>query len=151
MGYAKRIRETSFTSHFSIGPAYNDALNASLYAGISKRSQRGGLENRLPKRHGGSNPSSCAKKKNGFLTVFLLNLISGTSIGANVSEALRGQSKADFSAKMCIALKEANESHYWVRLLYKTDFLTEQEFNSIENDVVELIKILSSICKTSTK
>ena len=78
-------------------------------------------------------------------------LRSGTSIGANVSEAVRGQSKADFLAKMCIALKEANESHYWIRLLYKTDFLTEQEFNSIENDVVELIKILSSICKTSTK
>ena len=78
-------------------------------------------------------------------------LRSGTSIGANVSEALRGQSKADFSAKMCIALKEANESHYWIRLLCKTDFLTEQQFNSIENDVVELIKILSSICKTSTK
>jgi len=78
-------------------------------------------------------------------------LRSGTSIGANVSEALRGQSKADFSAKMCIALKEANESHYWIRLLYKTDFLTEQQFNSIENDVIELIKILSSICKTSTK
>ena len=52
---------------------------------------------------------------------------------------------------MCIALKEANESHYWIRLLYKTVFLTEQEFNSIESDVVELIKILSSICKTSTQ
>ena len=78
-------------------------------------------------------------------------LRSGPSIGANVSEAVRGQSKADFLAKMSIALKEANESHYWIRLLYKTDFLTEQEFNSIENDVVELIKILSSICKTSTK
>ncbi len=78
-------------------------------------------------------------------------LRSGTSIGANVSEAVRGQSKADFSAKMCIALKEANESYYWIRLLYKTDFLSEQEFNSIEKDVVELIKILSSICKTSTQ
>ena len=75
----------------------------------------------------------------------------GTSIGANVAEAQRGQSRADFAAKMSIALKEANESHYWIRLLYKTDFLTEQQFNSIENDVVELIKILSSICKTSTK
>ena len=63
-------------------------------------------------------------------------LKSGTSIGANVKEAIRGQSKADFSAKMCIALKEANESHYWIRLLYKTDFLTEQEFNSIENDII---------------
>ena len=72
-------------------------------------------------------------------------LRSGTSIGANVSEAVRGQSKADFTAKMCIALKEANESHYWIRLLYKTDFITEQEFKSIENDIIELIKILSSI------
>ena len=90
-----------------------------------------------------------AEKKEFVLSKQLLR--SGTSIGANVSEAVRGQSKADFLAKMCIALKEANESHYWIRLLYKTDFLTEQEFNSIENDVVELIKILSSICKTSTK
>ena len=90
-----------------------------------------------------------AEKKEFVLSKQLLR--SGTSIGANVSEAVRGQSKADFLAKMCIALKEANESHYWIRLLYKTDFLTEQQFNSIENDVVELIKILSSICKTSTK
>ena len=90
-----------------------------------------------------------SEKKEFVLSKQLLR--SGTSIGANVSEAVRGQSKADFLAKMCIALKEANESHYWIRLLYKTDFLTEQEFNSIENDVVELIKILSSICKTSTK
>ena len=90
-----------------------------------------------------------AEKKEFVLSKQLLR--SGTSIGANVSEAVRGQSKADFLAKMSIALKEANESHYWIRLLYTTDFLTEQEFNSIENDVVELIKILSSICKTSTK
>jgi four helix bundle protein len=90
-----------------------------------------------------------SEKKEFVLSKQLLR--SGTSIGANVSEALRGQSKADFLAKMSIALKEANESHYWIRLLYKTDFLTEQEFNSIENDIIELIKILSSICKTSTK
>ena len=90
-----------------------------------------------------------AEKKEFVLSKQLLR--SGTSIGANVSEAVRGQSKADFYAKMCIALKEANESHYWIRLLFKTDFLTEQEFNSIENDIIELIKILSSICKTSTK
>ena len=90
-----------------------------------------------------------SEKKEFVLSKQLLR--SGTSIGANVSEALRGQSKADFAAKMCIALKEANESHYWIRLLYKTDFLTEQQFNSIENDIIELIKILSSICKTSTK
>ena len=90
-----------------------------------------------------------SEKKEFVLSKQLLR--SGTSIGANVSEALRGQSKADFAAKMCIALKEANESHYWIRLLYKTDFLTEQQFNSIENDIIELIKILSSICKTSTQ
>ena len=91
----------------------------------------------------------CDEKKEYVLSKQLLR--SGTSIGANVSEAIRGQSKADFLAKMCIALKEANESHYWIRLLYKTDFISEQEFNSIEKDVVELIKILSSICKTSTQ
>ena len=62
-----------------------------------------------------------AEKKEFILSKQLL--LSGTSIGTNVSEALKGQSKADFSAKMCIALKEANESHYWIRLLYKTDFL----------------------------
>ena len=90
-----------------------------------------------------------SEKKEFVLSKQLLR--SGTSIGANVSEAVRGQSKADFLAKMCIALKEANESHYWIRLLHKTGYLTEQEFNSIENDAVELIKILSSICKTSTQ
>ena len=90
-----------------------------------------------------------AEKKEFVLSKQLLR--SGTSIGANVSEAVRGQSKADFLAKMCIALKEANESYYWIRLLHKTEFLSKQEFNSIEKDVVEIIKILSSICKTSTK
>ena len=50
-------------------------------------------------------------------------LRSGTSIGANVSEAEKAQTKPDFNAKMNIALKEANETHYWLRLLYKTSFL----------------------------
>lgn len=54
-------------------------------------------------------------------------LRSGTSIGANVAEAERAQSQADFYAKMSIALKEANETDYWLRLLYKTDYLTENE------------------------
>ena len=53
-------------------------------------------------------------------------LRSGTSIGANVSEAERGQTKPDFYAKMCIALKEANETHYWLRLLYETEYLSRQ-------------------------
>lgn len=74
-------------------------------------------------------------------------LRSGTSIGANVAEAERGQSMADFSAKMNIALKEANETHYWLRLLYKTNYLTDKEFESVESDVKEIIAILTSICK----
>ena len=74
-------------------------------------------------------------------------LRSGTSIGANVAEAQKGQSKADFNAKMNIALKEAGESKYWLRLLYRTEYLTTDEFNSIEKDVNEIIAILVSICK----
>lgn len=74
-------------------------------------------------------------------------LRSGTSIGANVAEGERGQTKPDFNSKMNIALKEANETYYWLRLLYKTDFLTEKEFNSIESDIKEIIAILISICR----
>ncbi len=74
-------------------------------------------------------------------------LKSGTSIGANVSEAERGQSKADFNAKMNIALKEANETYYWLRLLYATQYLTEKEFLSMEKDVNEIVSILVAICK----
>ena len=75
-------------------------------------------------------------------------LRSGTSIGANVSEAEMGQTKADFYAKMSIALKEANETYYWLRLLHETEYLTDKEFESIANDATELISILVSICKT---
>lgn len=76
-------------------------------------------------------------------------LRSGTSIGANISEAQRGQSKADFISKMSIALKEANETHYWLKLLYKTDYLNQSQFDSISTDINELISILTAICKTS--
>lgn len=74
---------------------------------------------------------------------------SGTSIGANVSEAQRAQSKADFSSKMYIALKEAEESSYWILLLKEADFLSEKEFGSIDADCEELIKMLTAITKTS--
>ena len=74
---------------------------------------------------------------------------SGTSIGANVSEAQRGQSKADFTAKMSIALKEANETQYWLRLLFRTDYIDQAQFDSMNTDVCELISLLMSICKTS--
>lgn len=73
----------------------------------------------------------------------------GTSIGANVSEAQFGQTKADFTAKMNIALKEANETLYWLRLLYRTDYLTEKEFRSMESEIAEILKILVSICKSA--
>ena len=76
-------------------------------------------------------------------------LRSGTSIGANVSEAQRGQSKADFHAKMSIALKEANETYYWIKLLYKTEYLTNSEYESLRADIEELLRLLISICKTS--
>ncbi len=76
-------------------------------------------------------------------------LRSGTSIGANVAEAQKGQSKADFIAKMSIALKEANETHYWLKLLYKTDYLNKSQYDSINTDINELISILTAICKTS--
>lgn len=76
-------------------------------------------------------------------------LRSGTSIGANISEAQRGQSKADFIAKMSIALKEANETYYWLCLLHRTDYLTKTQFASLEKDILELIRLLMAICKTS--
>ena len=71
----------------------------------------------------------------------------GTSIGANVAEAQRGQSAPDFSAKMCIALKEANETEYWLRLLYRTEYLTQAQYNSLCEDLQEILRILTSICK----
>ncbi len=74
-------------------------------------------------------------------------LRSGTSIGANICEAQKGQTKPDFNTKMNVALKEANETYYWLRLLYKTDYLSLEEFKSIEEDIKEIIAILTSICK----
>lgn len=73
----------------------------------------------------------------------------GTSIGANVAEAQRGQSKADFAAKMNIALKEANETQYWLKLLYRTDYINQVQYESLNADLSELLKILTSICKTA--
>jgi len=75
-------------------------------------------------------------------------LRSGTSIGANVSEATAAYSKKDFISKMSIASKEARETKYWIELLIATDFLTGNE-KIILNDVKELIRILTSIIKTS--
>ena len=76
-------------------------------------------------------------------------LRSGTSIGANVEEAIGGQSKKDFISKISIAYKEARETKYWVNLLKATRYLEEKEADSIINDVEELCKILSSILVSS--
>ena len=76
-------------------------------------------------------------------------LRSGTSIGANIAEGERGQSKPDFRAKMSVALKEANETQYWLTLLYKTEYLTTAEYDSINADIKEIIAILIAICKTA--
>ena len=76
-------------------------------------------------------------------------LRSGTSIGANVKEALRGQSRPDFRAKMNIALKEASETEYWLELLYESGYIDESSYTSIINDNRELIKILTMIVKNT--
>ena len=76
-------------------------------------------------------------------------LLSGTAIGALVAESEHAQSKADFISKTSIALKEANESLYWLDLLKDTDYLSESEHRSLYQDADELVKILVSILKTS--
>ena len=73
----------------------------------------------------------------------------GTSIGANISEAPRGQSKADFAAKMNIALKEASETEYWIRLLYRTNYLQKDQYESLHADIQELISLLTAICRSA--
>ena len=76
-------------------------------------------------------------------------LRSGTSIGANVKEAIRGQSRSDFRAKMNIALKEASETEYWLDLLYESEYIDETSYNSIIEENRELIKILTMIVKNT--
>ncbi len=76
-------------------------------------------------------------------------LRSGTSIGANCREATRAQSRADFVSKMNIALKEADEALYWLELLYETDYLSQQQFQSIYQDADELTRILVAILKSA--
>ncbi len=76
-------------------------------------------------------------------------LRSGTSIGANIQEAQAGQSKADFISKNAIALKEARESHYWLKLLAATDILSEDKLKPLYIEADELIRIISKIIVTS--
>lgn len=74
---------------------------------------------------------------------------SGTAIGALVREAEHAESRLDFIHKMAIALKEANETEYWLELLHATKYLSKAEFISIHEDTVELLRLLTSIVKSS--
>ena len=75
----------------------------------------------------------------------------GTSVGANVAESEHAQSRADFCSKMNIALKEAAETDYWLRLLYEAGYLSKAEFQSIFADCKEIESLLAAIVKTTKK
>ena len=91
----------------------------------------------------------CDEKKEFVLSKQVLR--SGTGIGANIREGVRGQSKPDFYAKLHISLKEAEETQYWLELLYESGYLPEKEYKTIYSDCEELIKLLVSIVKTQKK
>jgi four helix bundle protein len=78
-------------------------------------------------------------------------LRSGTSVGAMVHEAEHAESTNDFIHKMAIAQKEMNETLYWLVLLEKTDYISHKQFESINSDALEIIKLLTSIIKTTKK
>ena len=89
----------------------------------------------------------CDTKKEYVLSKQVLR--SGTSIGANVRESEHGQSKADFIHKISISLKEANETDYWLDLLFQAGYLDEKMYQSLNQDCEEILKILTAIVKTS--
>lgn len=92
----------------------------------------------------------CESKREFVLSKQVLR--SGTSIGANVREANHAQSGKDFIHKLSIAQKECDETLYWLELLYTTKYITEDQFNSLSNEAIELIKIITkSILTKKTK
>lgn len=88
----------------------------------------------------------CEEKREYVLSKQLLR--SGTSIGANIEEAIGGQSRKDFYAKLSISYKEARETHYWIRLITDSDYLDPEKSKDLLNDCEELLKIIGSIQKT---
>lgn len=76
-------------------------------------------------------------------------LRSGTAIGALVRESEHAESRADFVHKLAIALKEANETQYWLELLHQADYIDAKGFDSINQDCIELLKILTAIIKST--
>ena len=91
----------------------------------------------------------CDDKREYVLSKQLLRC--GTSIGANVHEALQAQSKRDFLSKINIALKEANEALYWIELLYATEYIDGKQKDSIYSDCNEIVSILVSTVKTTKR
>ncbi len=89
----------------------------------------------------------CAEKKEFVLSKQILR--SGTSVGALIREAEHSESKADFVHKMAIAQKEINETIYWLELLHETGYIPVDEFESLNADAVEIIKMLTSSIKTA--
>ena len=76
-------------------------------------------------------------------------LRSGTSIGANIEEGIAAFSKKEFIVKLQISYKEANESFYWIKLLYRTNYINDVEFESLKLNIEEIIRLLTSIIKSS--
>ena len=89
----------------------------------------------------------CDEKKEFILSKQLLR--TGTSIGANIAESQQAQSRPDFISKLCIALKEASETNYWLRLLRATDYLSETEYRTMIVQCKELERLLTSILKSA--
>lgn len=89
----------------------------------------------------------CEQKKEFVISKQLLR--SGTSVGALVREAEQAESSVDFIHKMAIALKEANETEYWIELLFQSNYIDETSFNSIKSDLIEILKLFVSIIKTT--
>jgi len=88
-------------------------------------------------------------QKNGHFVLAKQTLRSGTAIGALSAEAQYAQSKADFVHKLQIALKEANETRYWLRLVHGSNYINDQHFNSLLSDLESIIRILTRIINTS--
>ena len=76
-------------------------------------------------------------------------LRSGTSIGANIQESIYAQSRKDFINKLSIALKEAGETDYWLEVIFSTEYITREEYDSMKTDNDEIIKLLTSIIKST--
>ncbi len=78
-------------------------------------------------------------------------LRSGTSIGANIYEGEQAQSRPDFISKMSIALKEAHETGYWINILHDTEYLPDDRYHLLDTQLMEIVKLLTAIIKTSRK